>query len=70
MVRDTNARHIQDKITGIDRTNSDDGSYWKTTEWGELAANEQLKNDAWAHIGKELTYRLFSKVHYEENLYR
>jgi len=46
-----------------DRTNKK----LEITKWSLLASNKSLNDEAWAHIGRELTYRLFADVHRQEN---
>jgi len=67
MIRDTEAREIQDKITEVDRSIEYDGRHYLVTRWDMLHENKELNDEAWAHIGKTLTYRLFFKVHNEDN---
>jgi hypothetical protein len=66
MIRDTGASKIQESITKIDGPIADDGSHYIETNWNLLQENQDLNNEAWAHIGKELTFRLFNRVHKEK----
>jgi len=67
MIRDTDAHKIQSKITEVEyRVNSDGISRW-TTKWSMLESDKSMNDEAWAHIGKRLTYRLFSDVYAKEN---